>query len=90
MFQALGAAAGNITVTGVLAADKIIGVSAFALTEGTPNTFSGILNLASEFTVTAADTINNTGGTATAAHLVTVLVERLIGSTPKSGKTGYR
>lgn len=90
MFQVAGAAAGNITVSGVLAADKIVGVSAFGVTEGTPNTFSGILNLTSEFTVTADNTINNTSGTSTSGKLVTVLVERLIGKTPKSGLTGYR
>lgn len=79
MFLAAGGAAGNITVTGIAATDVIVGVSAFGLTEGTPNTFSGIANLASEFSVTATNTINNTGGTSTANKLLVVLVERTPG-----------
>lgn len=90
MFLAAGGAAGAITVTGVAATDVIVGVSAFGLTEGSPNTFSGIANLTSEFTVTGANTISNVGGTSTANKLLVVLVERSPGKTPKSGQTGYR
>jgi hypothetical protein len=89
LFLAAGGAAGDITVTGVLATDVIVGVSAFALTEGTPNTFSGIANLASEFT-TATDKVNNAGGTSTANKLLVIVVERSPGKTATRGQTGYR
>lgn len=60
---AAGAAAGNLTVTGIKKGDKVLVVSA---TDGTTG------NLASEFTATADNTINNTGGTSTAAKTVLV------------------
>lgn len=60
---AAGAAAGNITVTGIKKGDKIVVV---AVTDGT------IGNIASEFTATANDTINNTGGTSTATKTIFV------------------
>ena len=75
-FLAAGAAAGDVTVTGIKTTDKIESVLVFGLTEGTPNTFSGIADLTSEFTITADDTINNVGGTSTAAKLVSVVVTR--------------
>lgn len=69
-----GAAAGNITLTGIrLNEDFLSQVMVFGLTEGVPNTFSGIADLTSEFNITANDTINNTGGTSTAAKLVLVI-----------------
>lgn len=68
-----GGAAGNLTVTGIGAKDKLLAVVGFGLTEGTPNTFSGIVDLLSEFTITAANTINNTGGTATTGKLLLVV-----------------
>ena len=57
-----GAAAGNVTVTGIGANDQLLAVI--------PTDGSG--DLTSEFTVTAADTINNTGGTSTATKQVFV------------------
>ncbi|MBN2148712.1 MAG: hypothetical protein JW726_15095 [Anaerolineales bacterium] len=60
-------AAGNHTVTGIATDDLLLAVVALklALTEGTPNTLAfSALNLTTEFTITAADTINNTAGTA--------------------------
>lgn len=89
VYLAAGGAAGDITVTGVAATDVIVSVQAFGLTEGTPNTFSGIANLTSEFTA-GANKINNTGGTSTAAKLLVVVVEKSPGNTPKNGLTGYR
>lgn len=70
-----GAAAGDVTVTGINLGDVLLGVHAVALTEGTPNTFSGYDEVTSEFSVTADDTINNTGGTSTANKLVLVVWE---------------
>lgn len=69
---ASGGAAGNITVNGIGANDEIISVIAVGLTEGTPNTFSGIADLTSEFKISAANQINNTGGTSTAGKLLLV------------------
>lgn len=59
-----GAAAGNITVTGIKAGQKIICVLDVAAAGS---------NLASEFTATADDTINNTGGTATTGMRLLVI-----------------
>lgn len=60
-----GGAAGNLTVVGgITTADRIISVTATVLTTGVTT------DLTSEFTITAANTINNTGGTATTASLV--------------------
>lgn len=61
-----GAAAGDITVTGIKKYDILILVQ--DLTTGA--------NLSSEFTVTADDTINNTGGTSTAGHATIVVWEK--------------
>jgi hypothetical protein len=59
--------AGNHTVTGITTDDVLIAVIGHKITlsEGTPNTqaVAGV-NLTSEFTITAADTINNSAGTA--------------------------
>ena len=60
-------AAGNHTVTGISTDDTLLAVVGWkpTLSEGTPNTIAvAAVNLTSEFTITAADTINNTGGTA--------------------------
>lgn len=69
--QVTGAAAGNLTVTGIKKGDILILVQ---------DETAGTANIASEFTVTADDTINNTGGTSTAAHTVTVVWQRRYGS----------
>lgn len=71
-----GAAAGNITVTGVKPGMRLVAVIFFGLTEGVPNTFSGIADLTSEFSITANDTINNAGGTSSAAKLGLVVWEQ--------------
>jgi hypothetical protein len=59
-------AAGDFTLTGITLDDEILcvcGVKA-TLSAGTPNTvaFSAV-NVTSEFSITAANTINNTAGT---------------------------
>ena len=61
-----GAAAGNLTVTGIKKGDRIVLVQ--------PVSVAGA-NLASQFTVPADDTINNTGGTSTATQTVLVVWE---------------
>lgn len=58
-----GAAAGNVTVTGIKTTDQILDVRA---TDGT------LQDITSEFSITAANTINNTGGTSTAAKVLKV------------------
>lgn len=72
-FFGVGAAAGNVTVAGVLASDRILLVESLALTAGVP---SAVADLTSEFSVAAANTIDNTGGTSTAGMFVAVTVAR--------------
>jgi hypothetical protein len=60
-------AAGNHTVTGISPEDTLLAVVGFTavLSEGTPNTVAFTArNLTSEFSISAANTINNGGGTA--------------------------
>lgn len=72
---AIGAAAGNVTATGVKTTDKLIAVHSIAFTAGVP---SAVADLTSEFTITAANTINNAGGTSTADMIVLVQVARQV------------
>lgn len=65
-----GAAAGNFTVTGIATADELVTVLYFA---GAGTDVTNVADLTSEFTVTAANTINNTGGTATTGGKLVVL-----------------
>lgn len=58
-----GAVAGDLVVTGIAVGDQIISVQSLTADKA---------NIASEFTITAADTINNAGGTSTAAATVLV------------------
>jgi Ni,Fe-hydrogenase maturation factor len=71
-----GGAAGDFTVTGIAEEDKLSAVLLidFALTEGTPNTraWTPSANLTSQFSITAANTINNTGGTASTGGILLV------------------
>lgn len=57
-----GGAAGNLTVTGIATADQLLEVTYFTISGGN---VTAVSDLTAEFTVTAANTINNTGGTAT-------------------------
>lgn len=66
-----GAVAGDLAVTGIVLGDILILVQDLT---------AGSANIASEFTVTAADTINNTGGTSTNGHTVLVVWQRRYGS----------
>ncbi len=63
MFGVNGTVVGDFTITGITTDDKLLGVTAFAY-DGTGDITSS-LNLLSEFTITAANTINNAGGTTT-------------------------
>lgn len=56
-----GAAAGNVTVSGIKTTDKLVSVLDIAGTD-----------LTSEFDITAVDTINNTGGTSSAGSFLLV------------------
>lgn len=76
-----GAAAGNITVAGIGVADVLerVFAAAFTINAGTPadnspiDLTSSAGDLTSQFTITAANTINNAGGTTTAANIVFVV-----------------
>ncbi len=61
--------AGNFTVSGITSDDLIVAVVGvrLTLTEGTPNTVAcAAVNVTPEFSITAANTINNSGGTSLA------------------------
>jgi len=66
----VGGAAGALTVTGIKKGDVLKLV--MGTTVASP-TFTPTANLTSQFTVTADNTIDNTGGTATTAALLLVI-----------------
>lgn len=73
-----GGAAGNLTVTGVKATDDLIAVVQFNIVADTGTSATGdkvdnVVDLTSEFTITADNTINNTGGTATTSDKLLVM-----------------
>jgi hypothetical protein len=79
-----GAAAGNLTVTGIKLGDKLVAVQPVSVAAA---------NLVAEFKVTADNTINNTGGTSSATQTVLVIWESFQGGrfdarTP-SGRSPY-
>jgi len=75
-----GGAAGDIAVTGIAVADTLefVSTGAFTINSATPadndpiDLTSSVGDLTSEFSITAADTINNTGGTSTADNIIFV------------------
>ena len=68
-----GGAAGNHTVTGIGTSNKILAViQAVGGSAGTPD-ITELDLLTDEFAITAANTINNTGGTATADDQLVVI-----------------
>jgi len=71
-FFGLGGAAGNITVPGVLASDKLLFVAALSIS----TTPTSVADLTNQFRVTANNTVNNTGGSSTAGSFVAVTVAR--------------
>ena len=64
-----GAAAGNITVTGIKTRDTLVSVLHMA---GAGTAVTDVANLVTEFTISAANTINNTGGTSSASGKLVV------------------
>src|SRR6266404_4000941 len=65
-----GGAAGNLTVTGIKTTDSLRLVLKFT---GAGTAVTALADLTSEFTITGADTINNTAGTTTASSQVLVV-----------------
>lgn len=59
-----GGAAGNLTVTGIAVGDELKAVQ---------RVDAAAANIVSEFTISAANTINNTGGTNTTGHVLLVI-----------------
>ena len=83
-----GGSAGNITVTGIATTDVLEAVLYYPISTGTVTSVS---DLTSEFSITAANTINNTGGTATTGGKLEVRYRRrvsIIGTAEKSGVSG--
>lgn len=66
---ATGGAAGNITVSGIGANDRLVSVM---VAEGAGTDVTDLTDLTAEFDITAANTINNTGGTSTAGAALIV------------------
>jgi hypothetical protein len=60
-----GAVAGDITVTGIAASDRLISVLCYIAG-------AGLSDLTSEFRISGASTINNAGGTNTIAGVLIV------------------
>lgn len=87
-----GGSAGNLTVSGITTDDRLLSVVRFdeaadTGTDATGNKVQAVDNLASEFTITAADTINNTGGTATTGDTLLVTYQPYTANTP-DGSSG--
>jgi hypothetical protein len=61
-----GAVAGNVTATGVHVGDTLLSVV------GVKTSDQSVHDFTSEFTITATNTINNSGGTTTAGYVLTV------------------
>lgn len=66
-----GAVAGNVTVTGIATADSLIGV--LHLPDG--GAIDAMADLTSEFTITAANTINNAAGTSSASGALLIFYQ---------------
>ncbi|MGZ8245836.1 capsid cement protein [Methylomagnum sp.] len=77
-----GGSAGNLTVTGLAATDELIAVTRFDVATDTGTSASGnkvqaVADLTSEFTISAANTINNTDGTDTTGDTLSVLYRQV-------------
>lgn len=64
-----GGAAGDLAVTGIDPHDSLVAVQRFV---GAGVAVTDVADLTSEFTITAVDTINNTGGTNTTGDKLVV------------------
>lgn len=67
-----GGAAGDLTVTGIAVGDTLISVLRFV---GGGTDVTDVTDLTGEFTISAADTINNAGGTATTGSKLVVIYQ---------------
>lgn len=65
-----GGAAGDFTVTGISTTDQLVSVLYFT---GAGTDITDLSDLTGEFSISAADTINNTGGTATTGGKLVVI-----------------
>ena len=91
-----GGSAGNITVTGITTSDVLTAVlyypiSADTGTSATGNKVTSVSDLTSEFSISATNTINNTGGTATTGDKLEVRYRRkisIIGTAEVAGVSG--
>ena len=75
-----GGAAGDHAVSGIAVGDALRAVLEldFTLAEGTPNTRAwAVSDLTGEFSITAADIINNDGGTDTTGAILVAVYEDL-------------
>jgi hypothetical protein len=73
---AVGASAGDMTCTGVVkATDRLLHVRVDTL-NATTGCITASNDLTSEFTISANDTVNNTGGTSCAGKNVLVTIAR--------------
>ena len=70
-----GGSAGDITVSGITTADALVAVIDVDVDTST----GGLTDLTSEFSITADDTINNGGGTAT-NNLIVVYFDKDLAS----------
>lgn len=73
-----GGTAGALTVTGLAASDELVSVIRFDVasdsgTSATGNKVQDVIDLTSEFSVSAANTIDNTGGTNTTGDKLMVI-----------------
>lgn len=74
VFVAIPGAAGNLVCTGVVkTTDRLLHVTKVTHTNGIP---SAVVDLTSEFTISADNQINNTSGTTTSNALVLVTIAR--------------
>lgn len=87
-----GGSAGNLTVTGITTSDVLTAVLYYPVSDPLgDSSITTVTDLTSEFTITAADTINNTGGTATTNGRIEVRYRRrvsVIGTAEVSGVSG--
>jgi len=91
-----GGSAGNLTVTGALTTDKLVSVLRLDVeldtgTSASGNKVQALADITSEFTISAANTINNAGGTDTTGDRLLVTYERpvnIAGYAEVSGVSG--
>ncbi|MCC7047202.1 MAG: hypothetical protein IT562_10855 [Alphaproteobacteria bacterium] len=67
-----GGSAGDFTVTGIATTDRLVGVIYFTKSTN----LTAVTDLSSEFSITAANTINNAAGTATTGGYLLVTYEQ--------------